>query len=72
GVLLEEMEATYKERVDFIKELEVVPDVDAVVKIAEFLNDALWKDEKRLQRLCKLCMGADLMAYEKEKFTEKL
>ncbi|GKA36415.1 hypothetical protein Tco_0722906, partial [Tanacetum coccineum] len=41
GILLEEMEAAYNERVDFIKELEVVPGVDAVVKTAEFLNDAL-------------------------------
>ncbi|GKF15591.1 hypothetical protein Tco_0057053, partial [Tanacetum coccineum] len=71
GVLLEEMEAAYNERVD-IKELEAVPGVDATVKTAEFLNDALWKDERRLQRLRKLRMDADLMAYEKEKFTEKL
>ncbi|GJQ97611.1 FAR1-related sequence 5-like protein [Tanacetum coccineum] len=72
GVLLEEMEVAYNERVDFIKELEAVPGVDAAVKTAEFLNDALWKDERRLQRLRKLRMDADLMAYEKEKFTEKL
>ncbi|GJZ57460.1 hypothetical protein Tco_0612954 [Tanacetum coccineum] len=72
GVLLEEMEAAYNERAYFIKELEVVSGVDAVVKTAEFLNDALWKDERRLQRLRKLRMDADLMACEKEKFTEKL
>ncbi|GKA32110.1 hypothetical protein Tco_0718477 [Tanacetum coccineum] len=71
GVLLEEMEAVYKERVDFIKELEVVPDVDVAVKTAEFLNDVLWKDERRLHRLSKLRMDADLMAYDKEKFAEK-
>ncbi|GKD94605.1 hypothetical protein Tco_1374442 [Tanacetum coccineum] len=41
GVLLQEMEARYNERVDFIKELEAVPGVDAAFKIAEFLNDAL-------------------------------
>ncbi|GJX33437.1 hypothetical protein Tco_0243292 [Tanacetum coccineum] len=71
GVLLEEMEAAYKERVDFIKELKAVPDVDAAVKTAEFLNNVLWKDERRLQRLCKLRMDADIMAYDKEKFDEK-
>nr|GEV86075.1 endoglucanase 25-like [Tanacetum cinerariifolium] len=67
GVLLQEMESAYDERANFIKELKVVPGVDAAVKTAEFLNDALWKDERRLQRLCKLRMDADLMAYEKEK-----
>ncbi|GJR34593.1 hypothetical protein Tco_1210277 [Tanacetum coccineum] len=72
GVLLQEMEAAYNERVDFIKELEAVPGVDAAVKTAEFLIDALWKDERRLQRLRKLQMDAHIMAYEKEKFTEKL
>ncbi|GJY71240.1 hypothetical protein Tco_0474943 [Tanacetum coccineum] len=72
GVLLREMEARYNERVDFIKELEAVPGVDAAFKTTEFLNDALWKDERRLQRLRKLQMDADIMVYEKEKFMEKL
>ncbi|GJX48082.1 hypothetical protein Tco_0273272 [Tanacetum coccineum] len=66
GVLLQEMVATYDERVDFIQELEVVPGVVAMVKTAEFLNDTLWKDDRRMQRLRKLQMDADLMAYEKE------
>ncbi|GJW69020.1 hypothetical protein Tco_0123444 [Tanacetum coccineum] len=48
GVLLQEMEAAYNERVDFIKELEAVPGVNAAVKTSEFLIDALWKDERRL------------------------
>nr|GEX58052.1 RNA-directed DNA polymerase, eukaryota, reverse transcriptase zinc-binding domain protein [Tanacetum cinerariifolium] len=73
GALLEEMEAAYKERVDFIKELKAVSGVDAAVKTSEFLNDVLWKDERRLQRLSKLRMDADLMAYDKEKeITEDL
>ncbi|GKB46468.1 hypothetical protein Tco_0897221 [Tanacetum coccineum] len=71
GVLLEEMEAAYKERVDFIKELKAVPDVDAAVKTAELLNHVLWNNEMRLQRLCRLRMDADLMAYDKENFAEK-
>ncbi|GJV51778.1 hypothetical protein Tco_1447519 [Tanacetum coccineum] len=72
GVLLQEMEVAYDERLDFIRELEAVPFVAAAVKTAEFLNNALWKDDRRMQRLRKLRMDADLMAYEKEKFTEKL
>ncbi|GJR23426.1 hypothetical protein Tco_0971953 [Tanacetum coccineum] len=72
GVFLQEMEAAYNERVDFIKELEAVSGVDATVKTTEFLIDAMWKDERRLQRLRKLQMDAHIMAYEKEKFTEKL
>ncbi|GKF86429.1 hypothetical protein Tco_0254256 [Tanacetum coccineum] len=72
GVLLREMEVRYNERVDFIKELEVVLGVDAAFKTAEFLNDALWNDERRLQRLRKLQMDADIIVYEKEKFMEKL
>ncbi|GKE30525.1 hypothetical protein Tco_1445909 [Tanacetum coccineum] len=67
-----EMEVAYNKRTDFIKELEAVPGVNVAVKTAEFLNDALWKDERRLQTLDKLWMDANLMAYEKEKFTEKL
>nr|GFB93883.1 hypothetical protein [Tanacetum cinerariifolium] len=40
GVLLQEIEAAYNERADFIKELETVPGVDPTIKTAEFLNDA--------------------------------
>ncbi|GJU16259.1 hypothetical protein Tco_1144225, partial [Tanacetum coccineum] len=72
GMFLQEMEVAYNKRTDFIKELEAVSGVNAAVKTAEFLNDALWKDERRLQTLDKLRMDVNLMAYEKEKFTEKL
>ncbi|GJX44259.1 hypothetical protein Tco_0260935 [Tanacetum coccineum] len=72
GVLLQEMVAAYDDRVDFIRELEAVPGIAVAVKTTEFLNDALWKDDRRIQRLHKLQMDSDLMAYEKEKFTEKL
>nr|GEW28991.1 hypothetical protein [Tanacetum cinerariifolium] len=41
GVLLQEMVAAYDDRVDFIQELEAVSGILVVVKIAEFLNDAL-------------------------------
>nr|GEW91658.1 hypothetical protein [Tanacetum cinerariifolium] len=72
GMLLHEMVAAYDDRVDFIRELEVVSGIAVTVKIAEFLNDALWKDDMRIHRLRKLQIDADLMAYEKEKFTKKL
>nr|GEW22993.1 hypothetical protein [Tanacetum cinerariifolium] len=71
SVLLQEMVAAYDKRVDFIRELETVSCVAATVKTTEFLNDALWKDDRRMQRLRKLQMNADLMAYEKEKFTRE-
>ncbi|GJW14103.1 hypothetical protein Tco_0018236 [Tanacetum coccineum] len=41
GVLLQEMVVAYDDRVDFIRELEVVPGIAASVKTDEFLNDAL-------------------------------
>ncbi|GKB58648.1 hypothetical protein Tco_0914834 [Tanacetum coccineum] len=40
--------------VDFIRELEAVLGVAAAVKTAEFLNDPLCKDDRRIQRLWKL------------------
>nr|GFC54451.1 hypothetical protein [Tanacetum cinerariifolium] len=54
GVLLQEMVAAYDDRVDFIQELEAVLGIAAAVKTAEFLNDALWKDDRKIQRLRKL------------------
>nr|GFD31383.1 hypothetical protein [Tanacetum cinerariifolium] len=48
GMLLHEMVAAYDDRVDFIRELEVVSGIAVTVKIAEFLNDALWKDDMRI------------------------
>ncbi|GKG64130.1 hypothetical protein Tco_0649380, partial [Tanacetum coccineum] len=42
------MLAAYEERVDFIRELETVPDVAAAVKTAEFFNETLWKDDANL------------------------
>ncbi|GJV72871.1 hypothetical protein Tco_1492866 [Tanacetum coccineum] len=55
GVLLQEMVAAYDDRVDFIRELEAVPGIAASVKTAEFLNDALWKDDRRIQSLSVTC-----------------
>ncbi|GJV54519.1 hypothetical protein Tco_1450260 [Tanacetum coccineum] len=57
---------------EFARRMDAVPGVAAAVKTAEFLNEALWKDDRRIQRLWKLQIDANLMAYEKEKFTEKL
>nr|GEV70910.1 hypothetical protein [Tanacetum cinerariifolium] len=44
---------------DFIQELEVVPDVDVSVKTAEFLNETLWKDDRRLRKLRNLEMATN-------------
>nr|GEZ25322.1 hypothetical protein [Tanacetum cinerariifolium] len=41
----------YDKKVDFIWELEAMLGVDAAVKIIKFLNENLWKDEKRLRKL---------------------
>ncbi|GJR32973.1 hypothetical protein Tco_1109205 [Tanacetum coccineum] len=49
--LLQEMVSAYDDKVDFIRELEAVPGIDAAVKTAEFLNENLWKDDKRLRKL---------------------
>nr|GEY43742.1 uncharacterized mitochondrial protein AtMg00810-like [Tanacetum cinerariifolium] len=49
--LLQEIVNAYDEKVDFIRELEVMLGVDAAVKTIVFSNENLWKDEKRLQKL---------------------
>ncbi|GJX99490.1 hypothetical protein Tco_0356509 [Tanacetum coccineum] len=61
-LLLEEMLAAYEERVDFIRELEIVPDVAAAVKTTEFLNETLWKDDKRLHFIRELETVPDVAA----------
>ncbi|GJR18992.1 hypothetical protein Tco_0967519 [Tanacetum coccineum] len=42
-----EIVVAYDDKVDFIRELEVVPGIDAAVKTVEFLNENLWKDDKK-------------------------
>ncbi|GKD15490.1 hypothetical protein Tco_1199897 [Tanacetum coccineum] len=46
-----EIVVAYDDKVDFIRELEAVPGIDAAVKTVEFLNENLWKDDKRLRKL---------------------
>ncbi|GKE82578.1 hypothetical protein Tco_1552578, partial [Tanacetum coccineum] len=70
--LLQEMVATYDNKVDFIRELEVVPGVDAVAKTVEFLNENLWKDDKKLRKLHNMEIDASMRADQKERFIEKL
>ncbi|GKB92567.1 hypothetical protein Tco_0964839 [Tanacetum coccineum] len=55
GVLLQEMVAAYDDRVDFIRELEAVPGIAVAVNTTEFLNDTLWKDDRRIQSLSVTC-----------------
>ncbi|GJY10572.1 hypothetical protein Tco_0378757 [Tanacetum coccineum] len=71
-VLLREMEVAYDERMDFIRELEVVSGVNATVKTAEFFNKTLWKDDKRLQKLHNMEMDANEKAFQKDRFIERL
>ncbi|GJV44677.1 acyl-coenzyme A oxidase 3, peroxisomal-like protein [Tanacetum coccineum] len=60
--LLQEMVNLYDEKVDFIWELEAVPGADATVKTIEFLNENLWKDEKRLRKLRNMEMDSAMKA----------
>ncbi|GJY40371.1 hypothetical protein Tco_0427641 [Tanacetum coccineum] len=70
--LLQEMESAYDEKVNFIRELEAVSGVDAVAKTTDFLNENLWKDDKWVRKLRSIEMNANLLAFEKERFIEKL
>ncbi|GKA58275.1 hypothetical protein Tco_0757463 [Tanacetum coccineum] len=72
SVLLQEMIAAYDDKMDFIQELEAVPGVSARVKTAKFLNETLWKDDKRLRKLRNMEMDANEQAVQKERFIENL
>ncbi|GJT27946.1 3-oxo-delta(4,5)-steroid 5-beta-reductase-like protein [Tanacetum coccineum] len=72
GVLLREMEDAYDERMDFIRELEVVPGVIVVVKTTEFLKETLWKDDRRLRKLRNLEMDVNKRAFQKDRFIERI
>ncbi|GKB59260.1 hypothetical protein Tco_0915446 [Tanacetum coccineum] len=66
------MESTYDEKVNFIRELEAVSGVDAAAKTTDFLNENLWKDDKWVRKLRNMEMDSNLLAFEKERFIEKL
>ncbi|GKC69866.1 hypothetical protein Tco_1115749 [Tanacetum coccineum] len=70
--LLQEMETAHDEKLDFIRELDSVPGVDAAVKTAKFLNEYLWKDDKWMRKLRNMEMDANLLAFENDCFIEKL
>nr|GEW43959.1 hypothetical protein [Tanacetum cinerariifolium] len=72
NVLFYEMLAAYGDKMDFIWELKVVPGVVAAFKTAEFLNETLWKDDKRLRKLQNMEMGPEERAYQKESVPEKM
>ncbi|GJX03435.1 hypothetical protein Tco_0189351 [Tanacetum coccineum] len=59
SVLLQEMIVAYDDKLDFIQDLEAMSGVIAAVKIAEFLNETLWKDDRRLRKLQNMEMDAD-------------
>ncbi|GJT64957.1 hypothetical protein Tco_1016437 [Tanacetum coccineum] len=54
------------------EELEAMPGVTVAVRTTEFLNETLWKDDWRLQKLQNLEMDADERAFQKERFIEKI
>ncbi|GKG52642.1 hypothetical protein Tco_0549754, partial [Tanacetum coccineum] len=58
--------------VDFVHGLEAVPGVITAVKVAEFLNETLVKDDRRLQKSQNMEMEAEQRAVEKELFIQKL
>ncbi|GJT39170.1 hypothetical protein Tco_0939035 [Tanacetum coccineum] len=70
--LLQEMETVHDEKLDFIRELDSMPGVDAASKTAEFLNEYLWKEDKWMRKLRNMEMDANLLAFEKDRFIEKL
>ncbi|GJV08699.1 hypothetical protein Tco_1346355 [Tanacetum coccineum] len=70
--LLQEMVVAYDDKVDFIRELEAMPSIDAVVKTAEFLNENLRKDDKRLRKLRNMEIDAGISADQKERFIQTL
>ncbi|GJX35747.1 hypothetical protein Tco_0247304 [Tanacetum coccineum] len=59
SALLRDMIAAYDDKLDFIRELKVLPGVIAAVKTTELLNETLWKDDRRLRKLRNLEMDAD-------------
>nr|GEW19371.1 hypothetical protein [Tanacetum cinerariifolium] len=71
-VLYREMEIAYDEKLDFIRELDSVPGVAVAAETAEFLNDKLWKDDKRLQKLHNMEIDARDSGYQEESFIERL
>ncbi|GKD61389.1 hypothetical protein Tco_1298898 [Tanacetum coccineum] len=72
NVLLQEMVAAYDDKLNFIRELDVMSGVGAAVKTTEFLNETLWKDDKRLRKLRNMEMDAEEGFDQKECFIQKL
>ncbi|GKE42367.1 hypothetical protein Tco_1469651 [Tanacetum coccineum] len=70
--LLQEMINAYDEKVEFIWELEAVSGIAAAVKTVEFLNENLWKDDKRIRKLRNMNIDAGMKADEMENFVHKL
>ncbi|GJV88532.1 hypothetical protein Tco_1532470 [Tanacetum coccineum] len=70
--LLQEMINAYDKKVEFIRELEAVPGITAAVKTGEFLNENLWKDDKRIRKLHNMNINAGMKADEMENFIHKL
>nr|GEX16926.1 hypothetical protein [Tanacetum cinerariifolium] len=70
--LLWEMINAYDKKVEFIWKLEAVPGIATTVKTAKFLNENLWKDDKRIRKLRNMNIDAGMKAGEMENFVHKL
>ncbi|GJT39687.1 hypothetical protein Tco_0939552 [Tanacetum coccineum] len=68
--LLQEMINAYDKKVEFIRELEVLSGIATTVKTAEFLNENLWKDDKRIRKLRNMNIDAGMKADQMENFCD--
>nr|GEU95172.1 hypothetical protein [Tanacetum cinerariifolium] len=67
-----EMINAYDKKVEFIRELEVVLGIAAAIKTGKFLNENLWKDDKRIQKLRNMNIDDGMKADEMENFFSSL
>ncbi|GKA87188.1 hypothetical protein Tco_0808899 [Tanacetum coccineum] len=64
-----EMVAAYDDKLDFIRELDVMSGVDAAVKTTEFLNETLLRLAREINGLC---AGLTAVIEEREQFSDEL
>ncbi|GJW04793.1 hypothetical protein Tco_1563649 [Tanacetum coccineum] len=70
--LRQEMVVAYDDKVDFIRELEVVPNIDDAVKTTRFLKENLSNDDKRVQKLLNIEIEAGISSDQKSHFIQTL
>ncbi|GJX48311.1 hypothetical protein Tco_0273501 [Tanacetum coccineum] len=70
--LWQDMVMAYDDKVNFIRELEAVPNIDAAVKTAKFLTDNLSTDDKRVRELINIEIEIELSSEHKGYFSQTL